>query len=158
MAKIKPKKAYVKEISDGFSGIGKASANNIRTADIRNFRILPDGSLEKRCGWRTERTLPDTLRAYWSGTLNGISHSFAACGDKVFLLYEKGRFPVATISDTNETVQFFFHHGYLYLLDGEQIYVYNVEEELFEAANGYTPLYGYNWHPKELGEVNEPLN
>ena len=158
MAKIKPKQACAKAIAEGFSGIGEEAANSIRTADIRNFRIRSDGSLQKRCGWRVTHTLPDTVRAYWSGSINGSPFQFAVCADKVYRLYGESVLPIATISKSNESPQFFLYRNHLYLLNGKSIYVYNAEEELLELSQGYAPLYGYNWHPTKLGEVNEPMN
>lgn len=158
MAKIKPKKAYARVISDGFAGIGEASAGKLRTADIRNFRILSDGSLQKRCGWRTTHTLPDAVRAYWDGTLEGQAYRFVVSGNRVFRLDSTGRLQVGTVSNTGGSIRFFSYHGFLYLLDGEKIRVYNVTNASFREACGYAPLYGYNWHPSGMGEENEPIN
>ncbi len=153
MSKIKPKRAFAKEVFTSFDGIRAGGAD-----DMRNFRILADGSIEKRCGWETLHTLPDTVRGVWQGSLNGRSRCFAVCGSSIYSL--DGALPTKlnSIATDEGRVRFLLYREHLYLLDGNRLYLYRNDSIGFAVAEGYVPLFGYNWEPSGKGDVHEPLN
>lgn len=159
MAKIKPKKANSKEIFNGFPGISaKKEVFGHSAADMRNFRILPDGSLEKRCGWQVFIPLVDRARAYWNGSIDGNAKSFAVVGPYVYCVTPTSMKLVSELDSDTGDVSFFMYKNTLFLLTGSNILSYRTSTDTFEEALGYAPLYGYNWHPTNMGDVNEPLN
>lgn len=159
MAKIKPRQAYAKEVLSGFPGIScTTGAFSKSAADLRNFRVLPDGSLEKRCGWRVLHSLPDVIRGFWQGTLHGKEFTFAVAESEVFRLGSDTRVSVGSVSDAATGIRFFAYRERLYLLDGTSVQVYDPESDSLEGAQGYVPLYGQNWHPSAMGAVHEDLN
>jgi len=159
MSKINPKKAFASEIFDGFGGIeadqpfGKSGM-----LSMRNFRILSDGSIQKRCGWRMEAEFDAPVRGYWSGTLDGNALCFAAAGSHIYQLKDGGKQSVCAIKSATEKVRFFTYRGFLYALDGNDILRYDPKNQTFISASGYVPLFGTKWHPVTMGFMNEPIN
>lgn len=159
MSKIKPAHAYAKEIFDGFGGISSSAALSCEgVTDLSNFRILSDGSLEKRCGWRVYATLPATVRGVWQGTLDGISYCFAVGGNTVYRIEGGATTALSTLETSEGRVTFVPYRNRLYLLDGNETYVLSKSASEFTVAAGYAPLFGQNWHPTDYGATNEPLN
>ncbi len=159
MAKIKPERAYAKEIFDGFSGIGANMAvGGKQASDIRNFRILSDGSLQKRCGWENLRSFSALVRAYWEGSVNQVNYTFAVAGNQIYRLTGNSSTKVGTLSDSLGRLRFFAFGDTLFLLTGRSILSYSPASNSFVEADGYVPLIGYNWHPTDLGEIHEPMN
>ena len=160
MSKIKPNRAFAKEIFSSFGGICSAGETTSQGAsEMRNFRILPDGSIEKRCGWETVYALPDRVRGIWQGSIGGTDLTYAVCGNTVYrVITDTDLTPLATLSTAEGRVHFILYRNRLYLADGEQLYVLSDTMTRFIPAEGYAPLFGINWHPTEFGRVNEPLN
>lgn len=159
MSKINPKKAYASEIFDGFNGIGADQTPRGRgMLSMRNFRILPDGSIQKRCGWRTLASLLSPMRGCWFGELNNQSLGFAVANSSIYRLNEIQKTKIGELSTYDGTVRFFTYGGILYLLDGDGILRYDANDDRFVTASGYVPLFGVDWHPLTLGAMNEPLN
>ncbi|MBQ7347180.1 MAG: hypothetical protein IJW55_04425 [Clostridia bacterium] len=158
MSKIKPRRADVKEVFDGFAGLGTAKMLGDTAAELCNFRLLADGSLEKRCGWQVWEELLGEVRGVWQGPMDGTSCVFAVSEDTVYRIANGRKTAVGGLMYSSGRVEFVLYRGHLYLLDGDRIYVYAEALDTFEAAPGYAPMYGRNWHPTEWGEVNEPLN
>lgn len=159
MSKIKPKRAYAKEILDGFGGIGSDTplgGNN--ASNMRNFRILPDGSLQKRNGWKLLLRFSYTVRGYWQGDLNGVAKSFAVSGSGIYRLENGSSVMIGNLPGSSGRVRFFKYREHLYLLDGASLLVYRESSGVFADPVGYAPLYGRNWHPSDRGTVNEPFN
>lgn len=129
-------------------------------ADMRNFRLLPDGSLQKRCGYRRWFSLSAPLRGTWEGVIDGKTYFFAVGGDTVYCVSSDDAepTPVAFLTTSEGKVSFVYYCDRLYLLDGAELYRFLPSIPAFTVADGYTPLYGKNWHPTEMGAVNEPLN
>lgn len=159
MARIQPSKCFAKEIFDGFGGVSPhEEVGSHALATLTNYRPLCDGSLEKRCGYRTIATFPQAVRGVWAGTLDGKSFSFAVSGNTV---YEwSGESPVehSTLQTSSGSVLFRVYSNRLYLLDGQRIYVLNAAGTVFSEAIGYVPRYGFRWDPVHGGEVHEPIN
>ncbi len=161
MAKIKPARADAKVSFDGFSGLGQATPLGRGCSDLCNWRPTPDGSLTSRAGYRKLFSFPGArIRGLWDGTLESVYHCFTAAGDRVYLLTLDGRIKttVATIPEGDADVTFLCHEDTLYLLTGEEILSYSVEDKTFSTVVPYTPLYGENWDPVTMGEVKEVFN
>ena len=160
MSKINPKRAYAKEILEDFANIGARGAplSDGEHTPV-NFRIREDGSLEKRCGWRTyDYFVEGNVRGMWQGVLNGNALRFAVCGNSVLFLRDSRRITVATLPTTTGNVNFFVYGNTLYLLDGNTLRVWEEKNYNFRVTEGYAPLYGSGWDPVRLGMVNEELN
>lgn len=144
-----------------FGGIRSiARISDSGASDMKNFRILPDGSLEKRCGFETFILADGPIRGYWEGTFSGVDYIFYVAGTKLYRRSENDSVPVLlmTLSASDHRVSFFLFRDRLYLLDGFTLLCFRPESEIFSVAQGYVPLYGKNWDPKALGEINEPRN
>ena len=126
--------------------------------DMVNFRVLPDGSLEKRCGFEPITTRNFKIRGLWSGNLGDTDVIFIASGNTVtkILPKEKNTVNIGTLDTSEGDVNFMFFNGILYLSDGKSFYT--VSENMISNAEGYVPLYGKDWPIRSHGEVNEPLN
>lgn len=159
MSKIRPERAYSKKIFDGFDGLSALTPpNEGGLLTISNFRILEDGVLEKRCGYRTYAIFSEPVRGFWQGTVGGCSRCFAVSGSSVYLLHNGTQTGCSDISTTDGAVCFFPYSDRLFLNDGHRIYVFDEQRMIFAETDGYAPLYGRNWHPTDYGETYEELN
>ena len=161
MAIMNPQTAFETLKISSFGGIrDHAGLTSENAYDMRNFRILSDGSLEKRCGFSKRYSLGGAVRGIWEGTLSGETYFFAVAGAQIYRLGPDDTSPQAiyTLPTTAGNVSFAFYRENLYLLDGQTLLIFRASSQSFTVAEGYTPLYGQNWHPTELGEINEPLN
>ena len=60
------RRATVNKRVTEFGGIRSiARISDSGSSDMKNFRILPDGSLEKRCGFETVILGTKPIRGYW---------------------------------------------------------------------------------------------
>lgn len=161
MSKIKFEKAYAKQRVTSFSGIREGlSKNGDSASDIRNFRISSDGSLEKRNGWKILRHFTAPLKGFWEGTLDGEHYAFTVSGKNIYRVYEdQNPVLIGTLTSSMGTKVCFQRYGErLYLMDGLLLRVFSTADQAFAPAKGYVPLYGHNWHPTQMGDINEPLN
>ena len=159
MAKLNKSNAYASESADSFCGIDRTGlvGKLCEASDIRNFRILPDGSIEKREGYELIAALGAPISAitpspYDSATL------YAAAGEYVYTISTAsghaeclGRIPVSA-----DGADFFTLQGSLYLATGHDIFVIDVCGNILRAE-GYVPLLGSHWN-ENGGEIFEPLN
>ena len=161
MAKIKSNQAYASVHLDKFSGIGPGIlSRDGRAYDMENFRILPDGSLKKRTGYYRQRQYPNRVRAFWEGTAGGINYAFIVCHNVVYRADRVigGPIQIDTLTTTGGKVNFFVYRDTIYLQDGAGLRAYDAVTNKFPAVEGYVPLYGKNWDPKNGGSVYEPMN
>ncbi len=161
MAIMNPKTALEKETVSGFGGISDHGGLTSDSAfDMRNFQILPDGSLEKRCGFFKRYSFGVPIRGLWEGTVSGDTYLFVVAGDQIYRQGPNDSFPTAVymLTTSERNVNFAFYRENLYVLDGKSLLIFRPSTETFSIAEGYVPLYGYNWHPTQLGEIREPLN
>ena len=161
MATNNPKTAANQITVTRFGGITDHAGLSIDSAaDVRNFRILSDGTLEKRCGYTRSYTFSQPLRGLWEGVVSGESYLFAVAGNVIYMRAPDATTPSAIYTMTTSTggVSFFLYRERLWLMDGKSLLVFRPGTRSFSIAQGYVPLYGYNWHPTSLGEINEPLN
>ena len=142
----------------GISSIARISDSG--ASDMTNFRILSDGSLEKRCGFETVIHGKGSIRGYWEGSFSGVGYIFYVAGNTLYRRSQNDSEPVAltVLTTSDNRVSFFLFRDNLYLLDGYTILVFKPNSGTFSVAQGYIPLYGKNWNPKTLGEINEPRN
>ncbi|NLW74003.1 MAG: hypothetical protein GX057_03785 [Clostridiales bacterium] len=153
------KNLFAKLYAGEFGGIDRrACIGEANVAqDIKNFRILADGSLEKRCGYARALSLPADVRAIWSGEVDGVASLFVLAGDTVYLANPDIReySALLTVGTSDGSACFFQVEGRLYLIDGRD--VYSVTRNGGSAVEGYIPLYGREW-AHTGGPVNEPIN
>lgn len=161
MSVIDPRNALERENIRKFGGIGsQARLSPDCASDLRNFRLLPDGSLEKRPGFQTFLNLPGSIRGTWEGSLSGGTYFLAVAGNSVYCVKpgETSATMIHVLTTSSGNVSFVYYRERLYLLDGVSLLGFRPSSATFYVAEGYTPLYGRNWHPTEMGEVLEPLN
>ncbi len=159
MARIQPSRCFAKEIFDGFGGISPhEEVGSHALASLKNYRPLCDGTLEKRCGYQSVATFPQSVRGVWTGTVGGKDFSFAVSGQTVFDWRDDEPVAHTVLESTSGSVTFCVYSDRLYLLDGQRIYILNKAGTNFYEAVGYVPLYGFQWDPMHGGEFFEPLN
>lgn len=160
MAKIHPKRADFKAVFKEFDGLCDSAAFSSRAADMRNFRIRADGTLEKRGGYRSAGTFSAPLRGFFQGSLGQTVLCLAVCGSSVYTYDPDTHFldRINTLTTSSGRVCFFLYRGNLYLADGRDLRYYDKTTSKFVSAQPYIPLYGKNWHPSTLGNVNEGFN
>ncbi|MBO4979959.1 MAG: hypothetical protein J6D16_06090 [Clostridia bacterium] len=148
-----------REVFDGFSGLGLSSRGKT-SCRLDNFRVLADGSLEKREGIRHLASLPRAVRGICSFPEGGEDVILAVAGNTLYRIRKNGETLSTSCFVTEEgEVGSFWFGGRLYFLDGKSIYRYEGNGVAVEV-HGYTPLYGKNWSTftTEDHTVNEPLN
>lgn len=162
MSKIKPKRAWSSKEFTNFSGLGNGTLPNSNgAADICNFRIRSDGTLETRSGSRLLISFSDgAIRGMWEGSISGQNGFFVAAGNRLYRLTNGGteKVAVGTLSSSAGKVTFCRYNGQLLVLDGTQMKIFRPSEEKFDTLVPYAPLIGYNWHPTNYGEEYEPVN
>ena len=160
MSAFKQKNAIASAEFKKFKGIDTTAPHRETSAacDMVNFRVLPDGSLQKRCGFEAIASFTQTVRSVWSGKLNGQTLTFVVYGNtisKVDMTQRKITI-VGKIGTSSGYANFIFFNGYLYLSDQKSFYL--VTENSISSTDGYAPLYGKEWGIGVKGTVNEPLN
>jgi hypothetical protein len=113
-------------VFSGFDGVDtrRIHSGAPASADIQNFRITADGSLEKRYGYRHVFTFPSSPRAFWHGPLQDREQTYALCGSTVYAadLATGALKALGDLTTSEGEASFFFYRDSLYLIDGEQIY------------------------------------
>ncbi len=144
----------------GFCGIDRKKSINesARVSLVKNFRVLPDGALEKRCGYRYLTSFVNTIRAVYTGYIDGGFVCYILSGDHLYKydMNSGAQTLVKKIGTKSGRASFFYYYGHLYLLDGAEIY--DIVGLKVGVAHGYIPLYGKDWRDSYPGEINEPLN
>ena len=153
--------AYVAEISQ-FLGLDTTTplGDDGAALKMKNFKVLPDGSLCTRDGYKILTDLGDTVRGVHA--VHGAEGDFllAVAGTMLYLISpENGVVQSAEMLGTSEgEICFFEYDGSLYLTDGAEIYRYGGGVSLAEVQ-GYVPLYGDGWTvDAAAGEICEPIN
>ncbi|MBO5281043.1 MAG: hypothetical protein J6B55_07535 [Clostridia bacterium] len=141
---------------DKFTGIDRRASDGARAC--RNFRVLPDGSLEKREGYYPIMRLPGVPRAVWCGNVFGTEKIFCLIDNVVYEVdpEDNGGIVLGSVSGVDGKADFFYCRGGLYLVDGEDLY--SVSHEGVVKDSGYVPIYGRDWPGSTLGKINEPIN
>ena len=159
MAKLNKSNAYASESADSFCGIDRTGlvGKLCEASDIHNFRILPDGSIEKREGYELIAALGAPISAITPSPYDSAT-VYAAAGEYVYSVSMAsghteclGRIPSST-----DGADFFTLQGSIYLATGHDIFVIDVCGNILRAE-GYVPLLGSHWG-EDGGEIFEPLN
>ncbi len=148
-----------RELFEGFSGLGLSSGRGKSSCRLDNFRVLADGSLEKREGMRQIASLPLAVRGICSFADANGEVLLAAAGNRLYRLTSAGEASFSIcLENENGKVGFFRYGGRLYILDGAHLYRYDGGCEVTKVT-GYTPLYGKDWDPLYVNQsVYEPIN
>jgi len=144
-----------------FGGIDRGSpfCRKASAIEMENFRILSDGSLEKRDGYKFKMNIPGTPRCIWSGEYKGYIRTFAVIGSSVYEveISNDSYYQIGTLTDSSGGITFLFYGDDLYVFDGTKLFVYDSIQSLSEVC-GYAPLYGDYWDPVDMGSINESVN
>ena len=147
------------EVFESFSGLG-LSTRGKTSCRLENFRVLADGSLEKREGIRQLASLPEPVRGVYSFFDGDEEVILAVCGNCLYQISRDGEILSSPCFSTSEgEVGSFVHGGRLYFLDGTEAYRYEGKGCAIRV-HGYTPLYGKNWCTYRTDDhfLNEPIN
>ncbi len=144
---------------DQFKGIDCRTENSDATGSsfIKNFRFKHDGSLQKREGYTQLATVPGTIRAVWTGFLDGDQRCYVLADNKIYEIFETGEMrTVTTANSRTGDADFFYYRGDLYLVDGKGIWI--LKNDYLTQPTGYVPLVGNMWFDGEVGDVYQPRN
>ena len=141
-----------------FEGIDtrKTHSGKESIANIKNFRLREDGSLEKRCGFKPMFNTSEKIRRATVRVIDGIEHYYFVSGKTVYTkTIDQEPIIIGNMYEEGKNVYFFEYLGQLYLCNGEKFYL--VGENLSEADT-YVPIYGKDWSGTTPGEQYEELN
>lgn len=150
------------EAFEGFKGLDVSSPiGSGRLSRLRNFRLLSDGSVIKRSGFRYLASLDGEPRGKISYSDGGEDVILAAVGNQlVRVSLGSGDIDSAEVFSGSEgRVEFFELRGRLYIAEDGTFYRYTGGVSA-EPCQPYVPYYGKGWPVNSLftGEVNEPLS
>lgn len=131
---------------------------------MRNFRITRDGNLQRRPGTLSVATLVEgkPVRGLWSGYVKGEKQMLAACGGKLWRLYDSETDQIVCEElgeiDTENEVHFFGFSDIAYMLNGKEYKQWDGES--LEDVHGYRPLVNIAVAPdnttrEELEQINK---
>ena len=130
-------------------------------AVMRNFRITRDGNLQRRPGSKEIVSLAgEPVRGIWNGWVNGKEQLVAACGGKLWKLFDEDteeyvREEIGDI-DTSREVHFFGFDNFLYMVNGVEYKVW--DGQTLSDVGGYRPLVTIAVPPAGGGEALEQVN
>ena len=155
--KTNQKKEYT-EAFDGFKGLDTSSPiGSGRLSELRNFKVLDDGSLLKRSGFRVLSSLPQEPRGVRVYSDGGEEVILAVIGNSLYrILLSDGSYTSSEVFSTTEgRAGFFEAHGRLYIVDGAGIWRYTGGTSITEAS-GYASLYAKDLRANEnVSPINE---
>ena len=145
-----------------FGGIDASSpcGNGGIAVDLKNFKVLPDGSLCRRSGFSVLRASRDAVRGAEVFYNEDRTFLLLAVGASVhrISLPDGEEISSEVLGTTSGKVTFFSFDGEIYLADGAELY-HHIGGADFEVCRGYAPLYGKNWEPESrTNPVNQPVN
>ena len=92
MTKFNKKNAIAIKEMNGFRGIDRRFSGNGEgcTKELENYRILADGSLEKRGGYKPITSFDGDIRTIWTGYVMDEFVGYVIVGDEVLkLIYDE---------------------------------------------------------------------
>ena len=162
MATVNQNKTTCAAEVTAFGGIDASSScgDGGIAVDLKNFKVLADGSLCRRSGFSVLRELGGAVRG--ARVFSGEDGAFLllAVGASVYFLslFEGEETSAEVLQTTAGKVVFFSHGGEIYLTDGVELY-HHLGGADFEVCRGYAPLYGKDWNStNDFNPVNEPVN
>ncbi|MBO5416934.1 MAG: hypothetical protein J6A83_09950 [Clostridia bacterium] len=160
MSLFKTKNSIASFEYQGFEGIdrGSPAGGGGGATDILNYRILSDGSLQKRREYRYLSGFSEPVRAFLSGETNGSFAAYALAGNKLYSVDMSSgeQTEIAEVGTSEGGASLFFYMNRLYIADGADIYM--LGDSGIVPVMGYVPLLGDNWGSTYPGKINEPLN
>lgn len=145
-----------------WSGVNQSSEGDTdlplgMAADMRNFRITKDGSLQIRPGYASKCVLGNSpIRGMWHGYVGGKYVWLVSCGGHVYSidLETYGETEIGAIADAQTT--FFPFSNKVYILDGNGYYCW--DGTAFGEVEGYVPLVATATPPSGGGTLLEQVN
>lgn len=140
-----------RQISTRFSGYNElvpVSGNLAFGSYMRNFKVLPDGSLKKREGFTQLFSAYDSVDAMWGGTIAGNEIIAAAAGGQLWIYDTALAFTACAGNIGAGRSAMFEFDGKLYILTGSDYYTYNGS---LKRVEGYIPLVAVACDPQTGG-------
>ena len=163
MQYVKNGDSMTRAVIDRFCGLDRSGPLCRESAfELRNFRLLSDGSLERREGARVLAHLSDAIRGATSIRRDGVYESYVVAGQTVYYLARESEEyvpqSIGELGTATGSVEFFYHSGVLVLMDGAEMW--SVTPTSLEKMEAYVPLYGKDWSQlnTEDNVVNEKPN
>ena len=163
MQYVKNGEGEIKAVMDRFTGLDcTGPLCSERSFELRNLRLLSDGSLQLREGLVPLLELADDIRGATVIRRGGVDEGYLAAGNTVYYLTKEDVGYVAqsigTLNSLSGKVEFFHVGGILVLMDGEEMW--SVTPSGMEATQAYIPLYGLNWSESNISSntVHEKPN
>ncbi len=143
---------------NGFGGIDLKNPKQ-NASEVYNFRIMPDGSIMKRQGFKRLATLSEAPTYFGIFNINSSEVGLAVIGKKIFEVdLESGECSqyMGTLDAKATNCDIVFYNENILIFDGTHAKL--VKDGEVQDFNGYVPLYGKAWHPTGGGPVHEQLN
>lgn len=144
----------------GFEGIDRSSPIAAKKCeDMVNLRILSDGSIVKRDGFREIYDFSGPIRGILSIPTNEGFMAYVAVENYVYRYSsdtDVATRMLGTLSTKTGEASIFFFRGIVYIVDG--VNIYEIKDGAVEISEGYVPLLGKDWGNNFPGEIYEPLN
>ncbi len=160
MSTFKNKNSIAEAQFKHFEGIDRAKPiGDLSSAyDMENFRVMPDTSLEKRCGFAPLCKFNGKIRGIWSGNVGADTVTFVIHGNTVSVRSQNDSsfWEMGTLSTSEGFADFIFYDSRLYINDGAEFFW--VTKDKLTPVNAYIPLIGVNWRSGVVGSEYEPLN
>lgn len=156
--------AFAHERIESFKGINTLSTigNDGYAYCMKNFRVLSDGSIEKRAGVRRVAELTDNLRAITVARDGNDDVILAIDGHKLLRVDpQKNEVESASVFSASEgKATFISLDDRIFIVDnGYSVYSYDGGVSVTPVVP-YIPLYGKGWETTSSvpGVINEPIN
>ncbi len=147
-------------VLSSFGGVDmRSSVGPDNAAESVNYRIMPDGSLMRRNGFKKMLTLPQRPSCIASVTRSGEKQLLAVAGDRIYALDLDSGSSMAlpgVLNDSPDESALVPFKEKLLVFDGKMISL--ITDTGIELPTGYAPLYGKDWHPLNGGTVYESMN
>ena len=145
----------------GFDGIDtrKSHSGKETSANIENFRINDDGTLELRNGYKVIANVGNKITLAWAGDIRGTKKCYYVTSDRNVFSFNLSTYAstqVGAFANNTTAYCFFFYQGSLYLKTSSRIYL--VTDSALSESTGYVPLVGKDWGTSLPGEIYQPIN